>query len=94
MADKTPDPAEGMAEQPTASNTVVNPQTGEAPEIKEQTPDQFYSGAPDEDEKDPPKDHATKGMTSLGYLEASRIENTAAVQEEERKAAEKAAAKD
>jgi hypothetical protein len=94
MADKTPDPAEGMTEQPTSSNTVINPQTGEAPVIQPQTPDQFIGGEPEEDEKPVDPKHATKGMTSLGYTEASRIENTAAIQEEERKAAEKAAAKD
>lgn len=57
-----------------------------------QTPDQFFTGAPDPDEKVDPK-HATKGMTNLGYTEASRIEGTAAKQLAEQKAAEKAAAK-
>jgi hypothetical protein len=40
---------------------------------------------PRPDEAPAPKGHATKGMTRLGYTEASRIENTTAQQEAERK---------
>jgi len=94
MADKAADPAEGMTTPAPTSNTVVNPETGEAAKIEEQTPDQFYDGVDPEADKAPPKDHATKGMSTLGYTEASRIEDTAAAQEDERKAAEKAAAKE
>lgn len=60
-----------------------------------QTPDQFFDGEALRPENfDAPKSHATKGMTSLGYTEASRIDDTAKAQEVERKAAEKAAARE
>jgi hypothetical protein len=94
MADKAADPAEGMVTPGPTANTVINPETGLATELQEQTPDQFYDGTDPDADKPPPKDHATKGMVSLGYTEASRIEDTAAAQEEERKAAEKAASKE
>lgn len=63
-------------------------------EVGKQTKDQFYDGDAQRPENQPsdPK-HATKGMTTFGYSEASRIENTAELQEQERKAYEKAQAK-
>lgn len=79
MADKTVS---------TDANTDSNKVVG----AEEQTPDQFYTGEPPADEKVDPK-HATEGMSSLGYTEASRLDNTAAQQEADRKAAERAASK-
>jgi len=83
--DKTASTKEG-----TESNTPVGD-----PDRPQQTPDQFFN--PDEErakaDADVPASHATKGMTSLGYTEASRIEGTSAFQEKERRAAERAAAK-
>lgn len=76
----------------TTSNTVV----GAEGSSTEQTPDQFYDPAVEAAkaaEADVDPKHATKGMTKLGYTEASRIEGTAALQEQEQKEAEKAAAK-
>ena len=85
-ADETASTTEG-----TESNTPV----GEPDAPPQQTPDQFFN--PDDErakaDADVPANHATKGMTSLGYTEASRIEGTAALQEQERDEAEKAAAK-
>jgi len=83
--DKTASTQEG-----TESNTPV----GE-PEAPQQTPDQFYNPEVERAKADAevPANHATKGMTTLGYTEASRIENTAEFQEQERRAADKAAAK-
>jgi hypothetical protein len=68
-------------------NTVLT--EGAPPAIEPQTPDQFYTGEPDPDAEVDPA-HATEGMTTLGYSEASRIENTTAAQEEERAAYEAA----
>jgi hypothetical protein len=76
------------SDQGNAQNTVLGAEAA----IEPQTPDQFYTGEPEEDEKVDPK-HATEGMTTLGYSEASRIEDTAAAQEAEREAYEKEAAK-
>ena len=85
-ADDTASTVEG-----TESNTPV----GEPDAPQQQTPDQFFN--PDKERADAdasvPANHATKGMTRLGYTEASRIEGTAALQEQERDEAEKAAAK-
>lgn len=74
-------PAEGM----TTPSVETNREVG-------QTPDQFY-GAERPDEAPVPKGHATKGMTILGHTEASRLEDTVAVQEADRKFAEKQAEK-
>lgn len=74
-----------------SNNKVIN----DTPEKVGQTPDQFYGGEGTErrDQAEAPKGHATKGMTSLGWTEASRLEGTAALQESDRKAAEKLADK-
>ena len=78
---------EGMTS--TASGVDTN-------EVVTQTPDQFYGGEGFErpDQAEAPKNHATKGMTYLGWTEASRLENTAEQQERDRKDAEKRAAKE
>lgn len=95
MADKPDEPEVPKGFTSTAVGAATNePVTGEQYRPGKQTPDQFFNG----DEMRPenfeaPKNHATKGMTSLGYSEASRLEDTAAQQEADRKAAEKAAAK-
>lgn len=62
-------------------------------ESNEQTPDQFFTGEPAEDE-DVPASHATKGMTVLGVTEASRIEDSAITLEKERRALERRIAKE
>lgn len=67
----------------TASGTATN-------EVV-QTPDQFFDGEAERPElQASPANHATKGMTTLGYTEAHRLEDTAAIQDAEREAAEKA----
>lgn len=85
MSEDTASTVEG-----TTSNTVVG--AGSAP--VEQTPDQFYDPAAEQAKANEDVDpaHATVGMTTLGYTEASRIENTTAFQEAEREAAEAAQA--
>ncbi len=59
-----------------------------------QDPDEFFDGGERPEDQPVPKGHATKGMTVLGYTEASRIEDTATALEAEQKAAEKASAKE
>ena len=87
MAEKENDAPKGMTS--TAEGVQTNHEVGK------QTDDQFFHGDRERPEDKPaPASHATKGMTSLGYTEASRIEDTAKFQEAERKAAEKAAAKE
>lgn len=94
MADKdkeTASTAEG-----TSSNRQVGDSGNEAEGSKEaegQTPDQFFTGDR-RDDGPVPKNHATKGMTSLGTVEASRIENTEAQLEADRKASERASKED
>jgi hypothetical protein len=78
------------SDQGNEQNTVLS--TEPAPGIEPQTADQFYTGEPDPDEKVDPA-HATEGMSTLGYTEASRIENTAELQEAERAAYEASQAK-
>lgn len=80
----------------TAQGASTNKPVNIAQEDVHQTPDQFFDPARElaEREKDPPKNHATKGMTTLGWTEASRLENTADQQERDRKVAEKLAAKE
>lgn len=65
-------------------------------EVVTQTPDQFYGGEGSErrDQAEAPKGHATKGMTQLGWTEASRLEDTAEQQERDRKDAERRAGRD
>ena len=79
----------------TAEGATANTVVGSDDEPVKQTPDQFYDPAAEQAKADKDVDpkHATKGMTKLGYTEASRIENSAEIQEAERKEAEKAAAK-
>ena len=79
----------------TDAGTESSTPVGE-PEPEGQTPDQFFDPAKEAEKAavDPPKNHATKGMTRLGWSEASRLEDTAAQQERDRKEAEKAAAKE
>lgn len=76
----------------TAEGASTNEPINAEQERPKQTPDQFFDPARElEDrEKAPPKSHATRGMTSLGWTEASRIEDTAKQQEADRKAAERA----
>lgn len=85
--DPEPEPEKGFTS--TASGVETN-------EVVTQTPDQFFDPSREQAARDvpPPKNHATKGMTSLGWTEASRLENTAEQQERDRKAAEKLAAKE
>ncbi len=80
----------------TDSGADSNTEVGSEDKLPKQTPDQFFDPAREQEARDaaPPKNHATKGMTSLGYSEASRLENTVEQQEADRKAAEKAAAKE
>jgi hypothetical protein len=94
VADETKDAPKGF--ESTASGVETNEVVGSKEDLPKQTPDQFYDPAVEAEKNAvaPPKNHATKGMTSLGWSEASRIENTAAQQEADRKAAEKAAAKE
>lgn len=73
-----------------SNNKVIN----DTPEKVGQSSDQFYGGDERRDAAEAPKSHATKGMASLGWSEASRIENTADQQEDDRKAAEKRVAKE
>lgn len=77
----------------TAEGTESNTPVGDPDARPEQTEDQFFDGDRERAKADEHTDprHATKGMTVLGYTEASRIEGTAALQEQERRAAEKAA---
>lgn len=81
---------EGMVS--TDAGTDTNTVVGDAGDREKQTPDQFFTGEREDDGK-VDKAHATRGMTILGYTEASRLENTAEQQERERKAAERRAAK-
>ena len=70
------------------------PVTGPQYRPGEQKPDQFFNGEAERPEnQEAPKSHATKGMTRLGWSEASRIENTAKLQEQERREFEKLQAK-
>jgi hypothetical protein len=81
----------------TARGAETNePVTGDQFRPAEQTPDQFFDPQREQEarDRDVPANHATKGMTSLGYAEASRIENTAELQEKERKAFERRAARE
>lgn len=93
MADKDKETAS------TAEGTSSNRQVGdsgneaEGSEPEGQTPDQFFTGDR-RDDGPVPKNHATKGMTSLGTVEASRIENTTEQFEAERKAAERTSKED
>lgn len=74
-----------------SNNRAIN----DTPEKVGQTPDQFYGGDDTRPDQAPaPKGHATKGMTPLGWSEASRLEDTAAQQERDRKDAEKRTAKE
>ncbi|HEX5016510.1 MAG TPA: hypothetical protein VFX15_02865 [Actinomycetes bacterium] len=78
----------------TAEGAETNEPLGSDQERPKQTPDQFFDPSRDRpDAAEAPKSHATKGMTSLGYTEASRLENTAEQQERDRKAAERLATK-
>lgn len=78
----------------SAEGAATNEPLGSEQERPKQTPDQFFDGERDRpDQAEAPKNHATKGMTTLGWTEASRLENTAEDQERDRKAAEKLAAK-
>jgi hypothetical protein len=62
-------------------------------EREEQTPEQFNTGPEPTEDQEAPASHATKGMVTLGYTEASRIEDSLARQLAEQKAHEKALAK-
>jgi len=65
------------------------------PDREEQTPEQFTPLAePSEVDEDVPASHATKGMTVLGYTEASRIEGSHDILEKERRAFERRAARE
>ena len=91
QGDPGPEPEKGFVS--TATGADSNEPVNIAQEREPQTPDQFWNPERElaDRAKDPPKNHATKGMTSLGFTEASRLENTAEQQERDRKAAEKAA---
>lgn len=76
-------------------DTVSTKEGTETNEVIGQKDDQF-SGASDERPEDQPSpaSHATKGMTVLGYSEASRIEDSAIASEKERARFEKASSKE
>ena len=92
MSDKDETPKEEKVPEGMTS-TSEGVQTNE---VVNQTPDQFYGGEGQErrDEAEAPKSHATKGMTHLGWTEASRLEDTAEQQERDRKDAEKRSSKE
>lgn len=99
MADKL-DPDEDVQPEKgftsTAEGASTNKPINIAQEDVKQTPDQFFNPAVEDEKRnvDPPKNHATKGMTVLGYTEASRIEDTMEAEERERKRAAKALEKE
>lgn len=88
-AEKVPD---GMVS--TAEGASTNRVVGDDSKPEKQTADQFFTGERTEEDEKVPANHATKGMTVLGWTEASRLENTAEEQERERKAAERRAKKE
>lgn len=99
MADKLDPDEETKAEKgftSTAEGASTNKPVNVAQEDIRQTPDQFFNPAVEDEKRnvDPPKSHATKGMTVLGFTEASRIENTMEAEERERKRAAKALEKE
>jgi hypothetical protein len=78
MADKD---ETASTEEGTESNEVVNPESEKPTKTEHaQSPSEFFN--PDDElaarAVDPPKNHATKGMTTLGHTEASRVQDEVA----------------
>lgn len=64
-----------MASDKDKTESTVSTEKGTETNEVIQKPEDFFDPQRELDERnvDPPKNHATKGMTELGYTEASRV---------------------